>query len=44
MNSPLGQAALDQLFVEARTYNGYQDKPVSVEQLHAIWNLLKMGP
>lgn len=44
MNSPLDQAALDQLFLEARTYNGYHDKPVSVEQLHAIWNLMKMGP
>lgn len=44
MNSPLGQAALDQLFLEARTYNGYHDKPVSVEQLHEIWNLMKMGP
>ncbi len=44
MNSPLDQAALNQLFLEARTYNGYHDKPVSVEQLHAIWNLMKMGP
>lgn len=44
MNSPLGQAALDQLFLQARTYNGYLDKPVSVDQLHGIWNLMKMGP
>ncbi len=44
MNMPLDDAALDQLFREARTYNGYQDKPVTTEQLHAIWDLMKMGP
>jgi len=44
MNAPLDKATLDQLFLEARTYNGYSDKPVSVDQLHAIWNLMKMGP
>ncbi len=44
MTQPLGDAALDQLFRTARTYNGYLDQPVSTEQLHAIWDLLKMGP
>lgn len=44
MNQPLSDAALDQLFRAARTYNGYLDKPVTTEQLHAIWDLLKMGP
>ena len=44
MNQPLADAALDQLFRTARTYNGYLDKPVSQEQLVAIWDLLKMGP
>jgi len=44
MSTPLGDAALDQLFRTARTYNGYLDKPVSTEQLHAIWDLMKMGP
>ncbi|GAA0470010.1 malonic semialdehyde reductase [Parasphingorhabdus litoris] len=44
MNQPLDDAALDQLFRTARTYNGYHDKPVTVEQLHAIWDLMKMGP
>ena len=44
MTQPLNDAALDQLFRTARTYNGYQDKPVSTEQLHAIWDLMKMGP
>lgn len=44
MAEPLDARALDQLFRTARTYNGYQDRPVSVEQLHAIWDLMKMGP
>ncbi len=36
--------ALDQLFNEARSYNGWLDKAVSDEQLHAIWNLATMAP
>jgi 3-hydroxypropanoate dehydrogenase len=44
MNAPLNDAALDQLFREARTYNGYLDKPVSESQLHDIWALMKYGP
>ena len=44
MTQPLSDAALDQLFRTARSYNGYLDKPVTTEQLHAIWDLLKMGP
>lgn len=42
--TPLDSRALDQLFREARTYNGYYDKPVSNEQLEEIWELVKMGP
>lgn len=41
---PLGDQALDQLFREARTYNGYLDKPVSDAQLNDIWELMKFGP
>ena len=44
MNQPLNGDALDQLFREARTYNGYHDKPVTIDQLQAIWDLMKMGP
>lgn len=44
MNQPLSDAALDQLFRTARTFNGYLDKPVSEEQLHAIWDVMKYGP
>lgn len=40
----LPDAALDQLFRTARTYNGYLDQPVSQDQLRAIWDLMKMGP
>jgi 3-hydroxypropanoate dehydrogenase len=44
MPQPLDDAALDQLFRTARTYNGYLDKPVTTGQLHAIWELMKFGP
>ncbi len=44
MAEPLGAEALDQLFRSARTFNGYHDRPVSAEQLHAIWELMKYGP
>jgi 3-hydroxypropanoate dehydrogenase len=44
MSQPLDGAALDQLFREGRSYNGYLDKSVSVEQLDAIWELMKFGP
>ena len=44
MNTPLDEKALDQIFLEARTYNGYHDKPVTEAQLHGIWDLMKMGP
>jgi 3-hydroxypropanoate dehydrogenase len=44
MSHPLDDAALDQVFRTARSYNGYLDQPVSESQLHAIWDLMKMGP
>lgn len=40
----LDHAALDQLFTTARTQNKWTDKPVSDADLHAIYDLLKMGP
>ena len=33
-----------QLFTEARTQNGYTDKPVSDAQLQTLYDLLKFGP
>lgn len=44
VNQPLNDAALDQLFRTARTYNGYLDTQVSNEQLEAVWELMKFGP
>ena len=44
INTPLNDAALDQLFRTARTYNGYLDTPVSNEQLESVWELMKYGP
>ena len=43
-DTPLSSPALDQLFREARTYNGYLDKPVTDAQLNDIWELMKYGP
>ena len=40
----LDDAALDQMFRNARTHNGWQGRPVAIETLHAIWDLTKMGP
>jgi 3-hydroxypropanoate dehydrogenase len=36
--------ALDQLFRTARTQNKWQAKPVSTTLLHALYDLLRMGP
>lgn len=44
MGTPLSDDALDTIFRTARTYNGYQDKPVNEAQLEQIWDLMKMGP
>ncbi|WP_114520321.1 malonic semialdehyde reductase [Altererythrobacter sp. ZODW24] len=40
----LSESALNQIFREARTYNGWQDKPVSKEQIEQIYDLMKMAP
>lgn len=44
MSETLNAAALDQLFREARSYNGYLDSPVTQAQLEGIWDLMKFGP
>jgi 3-hydroxypropanoate dehydrogenase len=36
--------ALKQLFLNARTQNGWLDKPVSDEQLRELYDIAKMGP
>jgi 3-hydroxypropanoate dehydrogenase len=48
MNQPLSQDALNQIFLEARTFasnpNPWHDRPVTDEQLEQVWNLARMGP
>jgi len=40
----IDEAALDQLFREARTHNGWQARPVADELLREVVDLAKMGP
>ena len=40
----LDAVAEDLLFREARTHNKWQDKPVTDEQIHQLYDLLKFGP
>ena len=40
----LDNAALDQLFVKARTHNAFSSQPVDDEVLHQLYDLVKMGP
>jgi 3-hydroxypropanoate dehydrogenase len=40
----LPQQSQDQLFYTARSHSYWQDKPVSPEVLHEIYELTKMGP
>lgn len=44
MSAPLSDATLDQLFRHARTYNAWQEKDVTDEQLKQLYDLVKMGP
>ncbi len=44
MSTKLTDDALDTLFRTARTYNGYVDEPVTEEDIHEIYELVKMGP
>jgi nitroreductase len=44
MAGSISQEALGQLFVDARSYNGWQDKPLSDETLIRLYELMKWGP
>lgn len=44
MTEILSDAALDQLFRQARTHNAWRDEPVSDVMLQAVYDLAKMGP
>jgi nitroreductase len=41
---PISHEALDQIFRNARTHNGWQNRPVSEETLHQIYEIMKWGP
>ena len=43
-DTPLTQAAFDQLFLEAHTLNAWQDKPVADALLHRLYDTLRMAP
>lgn len=44
MANELPEQALDILFNQARSHNGWQESSVSDQQLHEIYDLMKMGP
>ena len=44
MTQALNDAALDQILRAARTFNKFQDKPVSDETLKSLYELAKWGP
>ena len=44
MPETLTEAAFDQLFREARSYNAWLDRDVSEADIHAIYELMKMAP
>ena len=43
-HEPLSDAALRQLFIDARTHNAWQDRAVPDETLHRLADLVKFGP
>ena len=44
MSPTIDQVALDQLFLKARTQNGWLPTPVTDDQLREIYDIMKMGP
>ncbi|HXZ67107.1 MAG TPA: malonic semialdehyde reductase [Alphaproteobacteria bacterium] len=44
MTAVVNDAALDIIFRKARSYNGWQDKPVSAALLQAVYELMAAGP
>lgn len=44
MATALSQAVLDQLFMDARTQNAWQDRDIPDETLHQLFDIVKMGP
>lgn len=44
LSVPLSDDVLDHLFYKARSFTAWQDKPVSLETLKTLYDLVKMGP
>ncbi len=44
MTYQIDQAALNRLFLDARSQNGWTDTPVSDAELFALYDLMKFGP
>ncbi len=44
MKTPLANAALEQLFLEARTFNAFLSRPIEDVLLQRIYNLARMAP
>lgn len=44
MTAKIDQAAIDRLFLEARSQNGWTDKPVTEAEIRALYDLVKFGP
>lgn len=44
MTNPINNIAQKQLFLDARTVHGYTPEPVTDEQVHEIYDLLKWAP
>ena len=42
MSQALDNQALGQLFTEARTHNGWQDRPITDDDLHRLYDLVKI--
>jgi 3-hydroxypropanoate dehydrogenase len=43
-NHPVSDAALQQAFLSARTFNKFTDQPVTDAVLHQLYDLIKWGP
>ena len=44
MTTKIDQAAIDRLFLEARSQNGWTDQPVTEAEIRALYDLVKYGP
>ena len=40
----ISDEALSRLFMDARSHNGWQDKPVSDKQIRKLYSITRMGP